>query len=139
MLKDHYTPHSQEKMEMVIDLLQQYDLDIHDVKTIDLLIEEAQNAKIQSDYLAPLKKPIKILGTIIIPLVAAVVEKISDTASQDDMIIFAAEVIVIVLMIFSIIFALSPLVKHILYRDYNKYDDLIYDLRQIKLFYAKQD
>lgn len=27
----------------------------------------------------------------------------------------------------------------ILYRDYNKYDDLIYDLRQIKLFYVKEN
>jgi|GEM_PF-5619806 len=27
----------------------------------------------------------------------------------------------------------------LLYRDYNKYDDLIYDLRQIKLFYAKEN
>jgi len=33
----------------------------------------------------------------------------------------------------------TPIIKDILYRDYNKYDDFIYDLRQIKLFYAKKN
>lgn len=42
-------------------------------------------------------------------------------------------------LISSLIFSLTPIIKDILYRDYNKYDDLIYDLRQIKLFYAKEN
>jgi hypothetical protein len=54
------------------------------------------------------------------------------------MIAMAAQVIVLALLIFSLILALTPVVKDILYRDYNKYDELIYDLRQIKLFYSKE-
>lgn len=51
----------------------------------------------------------------------------------------AAQVIVLVLLIFSLILVLTPIVKDILYRDYNKYNELIYDLRQIKLFYSKEN
>ena len=32
----------------------------------------------------------------------------------------------------------TPIAKDLLYRDYRKYDELVYDLRQIKLFYAKE-
>ena len=46
----------------------------------------------------------------------------------------AAQIIAIVLLIFS----LTPIVKDILYHDYNKYGELIYDLRQIKLFMPKK-
>ena len=49
----------------------------------------------------------------------------------------AVQAIVLILLIFSLIFSLTPIVKDLLYRDYNKYDELISDLRQIKLFYTK--
>lgn len=55
------------------------------------------------------------------------------------MITMALQVIVLVLLSFSLIFSLTPIIKNILYRDCNKYDDFIYDLRQIKLFYAKRN
>ena len=103
-----------------------------------MLIEEAKQAQIQCDYIAPLKKPFKTLGAIIIPIVAFVAQKIGNAASQDEMITMALQVIILVLLTFSLIFSLTPIIKDILYRDYNKYDDFIYDLRQIKLFYAKE-
>ena len=56
----------------------------------------------------------------------------------DEMLLMATQVITLVLLIFSLIFSLTPIVKDILYRDYNKYEELIYDLRQIKLFYSKR-
>lgn len=34
------------------------------------MIEEAKHAQIQCDYLAPLKKPFKILVTMIVPIIA---------------------------------------------------------------------
>ncbi|MFR7842858.1 MAG: hypothetical protein ACLU3U_07275 [Gallintestinimicrobium sp.] len=107
--------------------------------SLDMLIEEAKQAQIQCDYIAPLKKPFKTLGAIIIPIVAFVAQKIGNAASQDEMITMALQVIVLVLLTFSLIFSLTPIIKDILYRDYNKYDDFIYDLRQIKLFYAKKN
>ena len=139
MLKDHYTPYSEKRMHMTIDVLKKYKIDIHNIDSIDMLIEEAKLAQIQCDYLAPLKKPLKILGTIIIPIIAFVAQKIGNAATQDEMIAMAIQVIVLILLIFSLIFSLTPIVKDILYRDYNKYNELIYDLRQIKLFYSKED
>ncbi len=138
MLNEHYTPYSEKRMHMTINVLSKYRISIHDCESIDMLIEEAKHAQIQCDYLAPLKKPLKTLGAIIVPIVAFVAQRIGNAATQDEIITMAALIIVLVLLTFSLIFSLTPIVKDLLYRDYNKYDDLIYDLRQIKLFYAKE-
>lgn len=139
MLKKHYSPYSQKRMNMVIDILKEYSINAQNTNTLDLLIEEAQKAQVQCDYLLPLKKPLKIFGAIIFPIIAYVAEKIGDTASKSEIITMAVQTIIIVLLIFSLIFALKPIIKDFLYRDYNKYSELIYDLRQIKLFYAKEN
>lgn len=138
MLNEHYIPYSKERMKMVIKVLKKYEIDIHNSDSIDMLIEEAKYAQVQCDYLLPLKKPIKTIGGIIIPIGVYVARKIGDTASQDNMIMMAVDVIIIILLFFSLAFAISSLVKEVLYRDYNKYDQLIYDLRQIKVFYSKK-
>lgn len=124
---------------MTINVLKNYEIDIHNNTSIDMLIEEAKLAQIQCDYIAPLKKPLKTLGAIIIPIIAFVAQKIGNAATTDEMITMAALVIILVLLTFSLIFSLTPIIKDILYRDYNKYNDLIYDLRQIKLFYTKEN
>ena len=135
---EHYSPYSEKRMQMTVKVLNTYQISIHDFEAIDLLIEEAKIAQIQCDYLAPLKKPLKTHAAIIVPIIVYVAEKIGDSTSQNEMIIMAAQIITIVLLIFSLIFSITPIVKDILYRDYNKYGELIYDLRQIKLFYAKE-
>lgn len=137
MLKKHCTPYSQKRMIMTINILKNYKIDIHNNASIDMLIEEAKLAQIQCDYIAPLKKSFKTLGAIIIPIIAFVAQKIGNAATADEMITIASYAIVLILLTFSLIFSLTPIIKSILYRDYNKYDDLIYDLRQIKLFYVK--
>ena len=78
---------------MVITVLQNYNIDIHNVDSIDLLIEEAQNAQIQSDPLAFLKKPFKILSAIIIPVIVFVAQKIGDSITQDELVIIATQTI----------------------------------------------
>lgn len=138
MLKEHYTPYSQKRMLMIINMLKEYEIDIHNASSIDMLIEEAKLAQIQCNYIAPLKKPFKTLGAIVIPIIAFVAKKIGTAATIDEMITIATQVIILVLLFFSLIFSLTPIIKNILYRDYNKYNDLIYDLRQIKLFYTKK-
>lgn len=55
MLKEHYSPYFQKRMNMVIDVLKEYGINVHNINTLDLLIDEAQKAQIQSDYLLPLK------------------------------------------------------------------------------------
>lgn len=139
MLDEHYTPYSERRMKMVIEVLTKYKIDIQNSELLDMLIEEAKHAQINCDYLAPLIKPFKTLGAITIPIIAFVAQKIGDAATQDEMIIMAVQAITLILLIFSLIFLLTPTIKELLYRDYNKYNEFIYDIRQIKLFYAKED
>lgn len=139
MLKEHYSPYSQKRMDMVIDVLKDYGIDVQNINTLDLLIDETQKAQIQSDYLTPIKKPFKTLCAVIVPIIAFVAQRIGNAATQEEMIAMATLVIIFALLIFSLILALTPVVKDILYRDYNKYDELAYDLRQIKLFYSKEN
>lgn len=124
-------------MNMVIDVLKKYGIDVQNINTLDLLIDETEKAQIQSDYLAPIKKPLKTLSAIIVPIIAFVAQRIGNDATQDELIAMAVQVSVLALLIFSLIHSLTFIVKDILYRDYNKYNELIYDLRQIKLFYSK--
>lgn len=138
MLQAHYLPYSQERMDMIIKILQQYQIDIHNASSINLLIEEAQTAQIQYDYFLPLRKPLKTLSAAIIPIVIYVANKIGDNASQNKMIQMSIVSIIIILLIFSLVFTLGSIAKDIFYQDYNKCDELIYDLRQVKLFYTKK-
>ena len=136
MLSKHHKPYSSERMNMILNLLKQYN--ITEKETIDLLIEEAKEAQVQSDFLYPLKKPLKVLGTVIIPIVVYVAQKIGDSATQEQMITMALQVIIISILIFVLIIAIKQFVVELLYRDYNKYGELIYDLRQVKIFYSKE-
>ena len=137
-LKEYYAPYSERRMKMVIDVLKQYKIDINDFDSIDRLIEEAKLAQVQNDYIASLRKPLNTLGAIIIPIIAYIAQKIGDTATQTEIFTMAIQVIVLVLLVFSLIFSLAPIIKEIFYRDYNKYEELIYDLRQVKLFHSNK-
>jgi len=137
MLQEHYLPYSQSRMNMVTNLLREYN--VYNNNSIDLLISEAQDAQLRCDYFAPLKKSLKALSAIIIPIVVYVAQKISDAATQSEMITMALYAIAIIILAFSFILSITPLLKELFYRDYNKYSELIYDLRQIKLFYLNSD
>ena len=139
ILKDHYIPYSEKRMNMVIEILKKYNIDVDNLDSLDMLIDEAKLAQIQCDYLSPLKNPLKTLSAIIIPIIVFVANKIGDTTSQSKMIYMATVTIILILLAFSLIFFLTPIVKELLYRDYRKYDELLYDLRQIKLFYSKNN
>ncbi len=137
MLENHYIPYSQKRMNMTIKVLEKYNINIENLNSLDMLIDEAKYAQIQCDYLSQLKKPLKILSAVIIPIIVFVAEKIGNVVTQSEMLNMATLAIMLILLIFSLIFSLIPIVKDLLYRDYNKYEELIYDLRQIKLFYEK--
>lgn len=137
-LEDYYIPYSEKRMNMTITVLKKYNINMNDLDSLDMLIDEARYAQIQCDYLSQLKKPLKMLGAIIIPIIIFVSEKIGNAVTQNEILVMATLSITLILLIFSLIFTLTPVVKDLFYRDYNKYEELIYDLRQIKLFYAKK-
>lgn len=139
MLDKHYTPYSKERMDMAIEVLTNYKIDINNFESLDMLIEEAKYAQISCDYISPLIKAIKTLGAIIIPIIAFAAKKICDPATQDEMLMMAIQTTALILLFSSLIFLLTPLIKELLYLDYNKYNEFIYDIRQIKLFYAKKN
>lgn len=136
MLQQHYSPYSNERMNMIIKLLAEYDIDISNQELIDLLITEARNSQKNVDYIAAIEKQLKILSTIIIPIIVYAAQKIGNTVSPDEIIIMSAQTIIIILVTYSLIITIGQLIREFLHRDYNLYEELISDLTQVKIFYS---
>lgn len=134
MLKEHYKPYSIKRINMVIKLLNNYNITQFDTERVDLLINQAKETQIAMDPFLPIIKPFKALCTIIIPISAYVAQKVADKSSVESLVIASIELICIIICIIVIFYALLPTLRNLLYRDYSKYDDLIYDLNQIKIF-----
>ena len=137
MLENHYIPYSEKRMNMTIEVLKKYNINIKNLDSLDMLITEAKYAQIQCDLFSQFKKPFKTLGAIIIPIVVFVAKKISETATETQILNIAGLTIILILLIFSLIFSFVPVVRDLFYRDYSRYNEFIYDLRQVKLFYSK--
>lgn len=138
MFEKYYKPYSQKRMELIISILDQYGIDINNKETIDLLIEEAIHAQSKCDYLAPFEKPFKTLGAVTVPVIIYVVKKYSELLELSELINTTVQYIVIILLCSGCVFALIPFIKDIFYRDYKKYGEMIYDLRQVKLFCSEE-
>lgn len=134
MLDNHYSAYSQKRIDILINLFNKYHLDIHDMETIDLLIEQSEKAKIENDPLLPIKKPLKLLGTIIIPIVIYIVKKITEIYTVNELVYYALILIVLIICFFSIGYELIQIAKDIFYSDFNRYNELSYDLNQLKIF-----
>lgn len=137
MLENYYKIYSQKRMNMVILILNSYKIKITDTNSIDLLISEAKTAQIEYDSFLALKKPFKVLSAIIVPIVVYVARQIADAASVGDLLNMTLQIIFIIICVFSITIAIAPVIKDITYRDFNKYNELIDDLNQVKIFYSK--
>lgn len=136
MLDEHYRPYSGERMKKTEEVLKLYGLDSGDAETIDRLIEEAKYAQEKCDYAEALRKPFKTLGAMIIPIVVYVANEISEAASYDEKILMAVQAIVVIILAFSLVTLLAPTVKDFLRSEYNRYEEFIYDMRQLKLFHS---
>lgn len=135
MLSEHYQPYSDKRMESIRNLLSEYSIDPTDTDKIDLLISEAEKAQIQCDTLLPLQKPMKALAGLIIPMFAFVAKKYAESTKDIlSLLEISLDASLIIILLFAIVLALAQIAKDFLRGDYNKYDELIYDLRQIKLF-----
>lgn len=127
--------YSYNRMNMLKSIFQKYNLDISNSITIDLLIQEAKEAQIENDPFNIKNKPSKILQVAIIPIITYVATKIAETFTIDNLIYIALLAIIIIFCIIVFYIALFPVIKGIIYLDNSKYDNLIYDLRQLKIFY----
>lgn len=148
-LEEHWKPYSDRRMEMVVHLLEKYHIDITDEKSIDLLIEEAQQEQINRDIFSFNRGYIKVFLTAlfsgIIFLIKEIIEDIEPgklllefTPEQLKELLLSSAILLI--MIFTILLVGDPIVAFIralFGTDYDKYNELISDLRQVKIFYKK--
>ncbi len=134
MLDEHYVHHSQDRINMLLKILEMYNIDATDTNSIDLLIEQASEDKSKYNPFTPIKGPLKTLASIIIPILAYVATTFAEAIDTKELITISLQLIIIILCVSSMIFSLLPIIKDMLYSDSNKYDELIYDLKQLKLF-----
>ena len=134
MLEQHRIPYSQNRIQILLELLSIHKVDITKQETIDLLIEQAKEEKLRCDPFALVKKPLKTLSSVIIPILAFVATKYAEAITIDTLLVLALQVIIIILASTAMIFSILPIVKELIYRDATKYDELIYDLKQLKIF-----
>lgn len=138
MLDKFYIPHSKSRINMLLSLFEKYNLDSKDAEVINLLIAQAEESKINNDPFLSLKKPIKILSAIIVPIIGFVIQKLADSGSDEQLISIALQSIIVILCIFSIIISIYPFIYLAIYPDGYKYEGLINDLKQILIFDRKK-
>ncbi|MFU9914845.1 hypothetical protein [Fannyhessea vaginae] len=138
MLTNYYIPYSNERIHMTIEVLREYNIDFNNVESLNMLIEEAKYAQTECDIFTRFQKPLKTFTAIIAPITVFTIQKVSEATTPTKMLYMGVLVIFSILVIFSLIFSFMPIVKNLLYRDYYKYNELMYNLRQIKLFYARK-
>lgn len=135
ILNNHHRIYSDNRMNMLKNIFQKYNLDISNASTIDLLIQEAKDAQIENNPFISINKPAKILLASIISIIAYVAKEIAKSFTTNELMYITLLVITIIFCIIAIITVFIPAIINIIYYDYSKYDELIYDLRQLKIFY----
>jgi kynurenine formamidase len=134
MVEKYYEPYSCKRMRIVSELLNRYGINPCDIGTIDLLIEESKLAQSNCDYFKPILKPLKVIAAITGPVLLYAFKRIGDLFTLDDMIRSIVWIVVLSILSYSMLLVLDVFRKEVLYKDYNLYEELIYDLRQIKIF-----
>lgn len=122
--------YSTDRMNILLDL--ENNLPITTQK-IDLLIDEAKQAKQDANLFLPIKKPVKALSVLIVPITIYIIQQLftSSNVGASNAILL----LVYCIFIFVAVYTLIPFIEGIMY---GIYDDLIYDLRQLKIFYVKE-
>lgn len=139
MLRKHYSPYSRERMNVIISLFNEYNLDLYDHVLIDLLIEETKKSQKEVDYIGAIEKELKILSTLIVPIIVFAAKKIGDIADISDTIVTVSWIIMIIITVYVFVISIWKSIKEFCRHDYNLHNDLISDLSQIKIFYSHKN
>ena len=142
MLKNHFIPYSKERMSMLITLLKNYGIksDQTDyLDKIDLLIQQAEENKIKDNPFLAIGKSLKLFCTVVIPAIVFVATKVAEQLSIQNLIVIVIGYVILLGSFFAMIFALHPFIMKFGYPDYEMYEELIYDLKQLKIFYCNSD
>ena len=153
-LEECFIPYSEKRRKMIIDILKKYKINTENLDSIDMLIEEAKFAQMESGIFEEFKIPFKRSRELIFVLFGTIAGKITDKFKWSQIETFARKImenftdsqimivtillIDLILLIFLFDFFNEYILKKIFYSDYYKYNEFIRDLREIKLFYIKQ-
>lgn len=135
VLEKEMKPDSENRMKMLIGLLKKYNIEYTDKKIIELLILRAEEEREQYDYLKPLYLPVKGLGQIVVPIVVLMANKIYEVKTLEEFLTIAFLAILGICIVYGMMMAFIPFIKELLYVKYHLYSELIYDLKQVELFY----
>ena len=142
MLNQYYKPYSRQRTSMIINLLNDYNISEFDTDRISLLINQTKEAQIAHNPFSPIIDPIikliKGVSPIIISIISYIPQKTTSDRDLQFTIIELSILFCAILGIYIMFAVFSPILKDLIYRDYSKYNSLIYDLNQIKIFQPNQ-
>ncbi|MFV0520712.1 MAG: hypothetical protein ACK5LY_10645 [Lachnospirales bacterium] len=136
MLENHYKPYSKQRMDSIKNLILKYKIDITNIDKIDLLILEATEQQKEFDYFLPFKKPAKTLYLMTIPIITFFASKFNLEYTKNELINIAIIILVLCVGVYISVWFVTYFIKEICFIQYRKYDELISDLKQIKIFYS---
>lgn len=142
LLNEYRKPYSRDRMKMLINLLKDYGIKLNSSDSfdkVDLLIKQAEEDKIKYRPFLFLYKFLQVFTSITIPVVAWVATKIAEGLTIENLIVIVFIYVVLVAMFLLCAFSIKSFIIEVIYPDYNKYEELIYDLKQLKIFYCNSN
>lgn len=142
LLENHYSKVSRQRMQIVHDVMEKYDIDWTDDKKIDLLIEQAKKEKQMNDPFTDLMRAGKLLVSLVVPITAysfkQILDNNSETVTDNTYVQIIVTIFIIGVFAVTFVYAVFPIIKMGLYRDGVRYDELVNDLEQLKIFGDRQ-
>jgi len=152
-LEECFIPYSEKRREMIIDILKKYNINTENLDSIDMLIEEAKLAQMESGIFEKFKISFKRCRELIFVLFGMIAREIKDKFKWSQIETFArkimenftdSQIIIVTILLIDLIllfflfdFFNEYILKKIFYSDYYKYNEFIRDLREIKIFYIE--
>lgn len=135
MIENHYKPYSKKRMKAFLQLLIEYEIDYKDEKKMQLLIEQANRAKDESDWFKGIRTPVLGVCTyIVLPLLLSVSNRYVEGVEMDQLFYQATIWVMEIFILLAIWIAISTFVKSLFGGQTEKYSDLKYDLEQMMIF-----
>lgn len=137
MLDKHYKTFSESHMREFCNLLKQYGIDYKNEDELMRLYKQCELELIEYNPFTEIKKAMHILYAAIVPIAVYVAKEYSENMAIGELINQSLQIILIIVYVVVIGYALFPFVRNLLYSDYKKYKNLLYDINQVILFRRK--
>lgn len=132
--KQFYSPYSRKRMRMLVQLLKKYHVEITDLEKIDLLIQQAENCRDEYNPFLALKKSLKWIASASVAIIVWMAKVVAEEFSVNELVVICLQIAVIIFSLGALFMLLFPVIRNFVYNDFKKYNCLIYDLKQLKIF-----